>query len=82
MTRGLIWFVLDVWGFDEEAVKILLDMKPDEGTDALIKEYAILLDVNSPLRLELENRENVCTTVQWSIINICVAIWKYMTIKK
>ena len=44
--------ILDVWGFDEEAVKVLHDMKPEE-TDDLIKQYAILLDENSPLRFEL-----------------------------
>ena len=51
-------FHSDVWGFDEEAVKVLQDMKP-EGTDDLINEYAILLDENSPLRIQLENEENV-----------------------
>ena len=41
--------VADVWGFDEEAVEVLKNMKPQEDSDDLIRKYAILLDQGSEL---------------------------------
>ena len=38
----------DVWGFDDEAVKVLKDMKPPD-TDELVHKFAILLNCNSEL---------------------------------
>lgn len=56
----------DIWGFDDDAVKALKDMKP-EDLDKLIEKYSILLDPDSEL-LPKNRKFNVSTIVIATII--------------
>ena len=40
---------VDIWGFDEDAVKALKTMEPDDTEKMLIRRYAVLLGKDSEL---------------------------------
>ena len=50
---------IDVWGFDEEAVKALKTMEPDDRETQLIMRYAILLNKDSELLKQFSNFHKV-----------------------
>ena len=45
--------LIDVWGFDEEAVEALRSMEMDDADKQLIEQFAILLPKDSPLVKQL-----------------------------
>lgn len=47
-NQAVLWFFLDVWAFDSDAVKALKDMKPMD-MEKLVAKYSILLDPDSEL---------------------------------
>ena len=59
LNGKIVCLCKDVWGFDEEAVKVLKDMKPPD-TEELIQKFAILLNQDSELLPQnIDGKQNV-----------------------
>ena len=46
--KKLALYVVDIWGFDDQAVSVLQSMKPQD-LETLVTKYSILLDSSSEL---------------------------------